>query len=237
MILMTTSLVGQIPFRTVYLHGLVRDTNRQKLSKSKADSANPLDIIAKYGADALRFALIFNTSPGTDSILSDEKVRGMQHFANKVWNITRFVLGQIQTDDEGTQMYSAQIPVAKTDADRLIIEQLRRTVDEATNNLDSFRLHEAAQGIYDFVWHEFADVYIEASKAQMNDEEHKKSTMEILYFTLTTSLKLLHPFMPFVTEAIWSHMYGTEKMLMVEHWPSLRPSTALGATAGKPEVV
>lgn len=204
MILMTTALVGQVPFRTVYLHGLVRDERRAKLSKSKADSANPLDLIAKYGTDALRMALIFNTAPGTDSILSEQKIRGMQHFANKLWNIARFVLMQTPTG-----------ALEPSDADRDITAKLANTIAVVTEHLDGLRIHEAAQELYQFVWREFADVYLEASKDRPNTA--------VLNHTLEVCLKLLHPFMPFVTEELWGRIHGgdAKDLLMVQPWPML----------------
>jgi len=219
MVLMSTALVGEVPFRTVYLHGLVRDASRAKLSKSKADSANPLDLIAKYGTDALRMALVFNTSPGTDSVLSEEKIRGMKHFANKLWNIARFI--QLNLPD-GMLRPPTQRPTPATDADRAILERLGATVASMNRNLEGFALHEAAQAAYDFAWHELADVYLEASKPQLQDPALADGTRAILAHCLATTLKLLHPFMPFVTEELWGRLTGateTTGLLMVQKWP------------------
>ncbi|OHA00449.1 MAG: valine--tRNA ligase [Candidatus Sungbacteria bacterium RIFCSPHIGHO2_02_FULL_49_12] len=213
MILMTTCLRGQIPFETVYLHGLVRDEKREKLSKSKGDSANPLDLIEKFGTDALRFALVFNTAPGTDSILSNDKIKGMKNFANKLWNIARFVL----SNQTGESLKSR--PVAVTDADQKILHELDETTRSVTENLTEYKVHEVAQAIYQFVWHSFADAYIEASKNQLRSE-NKENTEKILLFCLTEVLKLLHPFMPFITEEIWGKLPLEKKgMLMIEQWP------------------
>lgn len=218
MILMSTSLVGQIPFRTVFFHGLVRDEKRQKLSKSKADSANPLDLIAQFGADALRMGLIFNTSPGTDSVLSEQKIRGMKHFGNKLWNIARYVLMNVPAEDIST--YATTRPSPTTDADKLIVKQLDALVASITANIDRFALHEAAQEAYQFAWHEFADIYLEASKDQLLDEATAQQTRHILVWALVTILKLLHPFTPFVTEALWARILPQEKLLMVASWPA-----------------
>jgi valyl-tRNA synthetase len=223
MVLMSTSLTGQIPFRTVFLHGLVRDEKRQKLSKSKADSANPLDLIAQFGADALRMGLIFNTSPGTDSVLSEQKIRGMKHFGNKLWNIARYVLMNVPAKDIST--YATTRPSPGTDADKLILEQLDALTTSSTANIDRFALHEAAQEAYQFAWHEFADIYLEASKDQLLDEVTAQQTRHILVWTLVTILKLLHPFTPFVTEALWARILPQEKLLMVASWP--RPSDSV----------
>lgn len=220
MILMTTALRGQIPFEVVYLHGLVRDARREKLSKSKGDSANPIDLIDRYGADALRMALVFNTSPGTDSILSEEKIRGMQHFANKIWNIARYIMARVE--DEQWTLNRARVS-PKTAADQAILQKLETTIAEVTTNLDAFRIHEAAQAIYHFTWKELADVYLETSKAQLADSQTKVSTETILAYVLIQILRLLHPFMPFVTEAIWQELPAAAKdheLLMVASWPT-----------------
>ncbi len=214
MILMTTSLVGQIPFKTVYLHGLVRDEKRKKLSKSKADSADPLDLIEKFGTDALRFALIFNTAPGTDSILSEEKIKGMKHFANKLWNITRFIVSnseKIYSEED----LSRELKDDREFLDGVGIQKLRK---EVTDNLESYKIHEASQGLYHFIWHEFADKYVEEAKPLLKNPETQEQTQKRLQYILISVLKLLHPFMPFVTEEIWQKLYQGKKLLMVEEW-------------------
>lgn len=225
MILMTTYLLGEVPFRTVYLHGLVRDPENKKMSKSAGNIVDPLDVTNKYGTDALRFALIFNTAAGTDQPLAEDKIKGMKHFANKLWNISRFIL----MNTEKTEFAK---PETLTDADKAILEKLSETVKTVTLDIESLRLHEAAQSIYHFTWSEFADVYIEASKPQLQDEEQKANTQNILLYTLDQILKMLHPFMPFVTEEIWSRLTegqprirgpqsgpGQHRLLMVEEWP------------------
>jgi valyl-tRNA synthetase len=221
MILMTTYLVGQVPFETVYLHGLVRDAKREKLSKSKSDSADPLDLIAKFGTDALRFALVFNTAPGADSILSEDKIKGMKHFANKLWNIARYIISSVESYELRVEGSPLQ---AMTDADKDILVKLEQTIKDVTGHIENFRLHEAAQSIYQFTWHELADVYIEASKAQLQDEKLKANTQAILRHVLIMNLKLLHPFMPFITEHLWSELSDRKLLnkgglLMVSAWP------------------
>ncbi|MBI4054343.1 MAG: class I tRNA ligase family protein [Candidatus Doudnabacteria bacterium] len=225
---------GKPPFKKVLLHGLVRARDRQKMSKSKGNVTDPLGVIDTYGTDALRFALVFSTAAGNDIPLSEDKIRGMKHFANKLWNIARYVLTNVSIPN-------SQFPVPKreakslphtvpnalvwgyklktiTAADREISKKLQATVASVTKNLENFRLHEAAQAIYQFSWHEFADKYIEESKKQLKDEKTKKNTLYTLYFVLTTILKLLHPFMPFVTEEIWSKL-DQKEMLMISPWP------------------
>lgn len=214
MVLMSTALLGQIPFRTVYLHGLVRDANRQKMSKSKGNVIDPLQVLSQYGTDALRLALIFANAGGTDMAFTEDRVRGMKHFANKLWNITRYVVTNVSDDD----LHQSSTPPAVTEADQDILTKLQTAITETTKALEEFRFHEAAQAIYQFTWHEFADLYIETSKTQLKDESQKASTQRILGWSLITILKTLHPFTPFITEHIWSLLYP-DKILAVESWP------------------
>lgn len=221
MILMTTALTGQIPFKNVFLHGIVRDANKQKMSKSKGNMIDVLDMSSKYGSDAVRFGMVFNTAPGTDMALAEDKIKGMKHFANKLWNIARFILNNANvvspfmgSFDDKTADKSANY----TDADRDILTKLDQTVKNVTDHLENFRLHEAAQEIYQFTWHEFADIYIEASKKQLADENLKRNTQAILNHSIIIILKLLHPFMPFVTEEIWSKL-NQKDLLMIAEWP------------------
>ena len=216
MILMTTYHTGQVPFKNVYLHGLVRDASKKKMSKSLGNVIDPLDMITKYGTDAVRFALIFNTAPGTDMALAEDKIKGMKHFANKLWNIARYILANVSSTEY--QVLSTAAPAAMTDADKEILNKLEVVIKEATEHIEKFRLHEAAQSLYQFTWHELADVYIEASKTQLQNETTKENTQAILLYSLFTILKLLHLFMPFITEEIWSQLHQ-EKLLLVTPWP------------------
>lgn len=216
MILMSTYHTGQVPFKNVFLHGLVRDAQNRKMSKSLGNIIDPLDMTAKYGTDALRFAMIFNTAPGTDMALSEDKIKGMKHFGNKIWNIARFVLTNCEFAIESFEI--------KTEADKIIMEKLLAASEEVTTHLENFRLHEAAQTLYDFVWRDFADVYIEASKPQLQDENLKDNTQGLLLHVLIDSLKMLHPFMPFETEVLWNQLKNAKlvnsKILLIEKWPS-----------------
>lgn len=221
MIMLSYYRTGKPPFEKVYLHGLVRDKDRQKMSKSKGNVIDPLAVIDTYGTDALRFALIFSTAAGNDIPLAEDKIKGMQHFANKLWNIARYVLSVCLPPPPAGEETLSRSPNCSTEADRAILAKLAEAARDITANLENFRLHEAAQIIYDFIWHEFADKYIEASKKQMEDQTLQASTCYILRFTLATVLKLLHPFMPFVTEVIWREMRGKESLLMVEKWPKV----------------
>ncbi|MCL5008732.1 MAG: valine--tRNA ligase [Patescibacteria group bacterium] len=215
MVMFSYYKTGKPPFENVYLHGLVRDKDRQKMSKSKGNVIDPLGVIDTYGTDALRFALVFSTAAGNDIPLAEDKIKGMKHFANKLWNIARFIMTNVSESD-----YTFE---AQTDADKAILEALEKTVQNATKNLDSFMLHEAAQEIYQFTWRELADVYLEKSKEQLKDEKLKANTEKILLHQLVWTLKLLHPFMPFITEHIWQILREKSLVktdwLMVADWP------------------
>ncbi len=217
MILMSTYHIGQIPFRQVYLHGLVRDAQNRKMSKSLGNIIDPLDMTAKYGTDALRFALVFNTAPGTDMALAEDKIKGMKHFANKLWNISRYILMSIDSTDQ-TKFYD------KTEADKLILHQLETVKSSIAGHFENFRLHEAAQELYQFTWTQLADVYIEASKEQLQNDDQKQNTQALLLHLLIENLKLLHPFMPYLTETIWSHL-NQPQMLLISPWPSKNSPT------------
>ena len=215
MIMLSYYRIGKEPFRTVFLHGLVRDKDRQKMSKSKGNVVDPLGVIDTYGADALRFALIFSTAAGNDIPLAEEKIRGMKHFANKLWNISRFIIMNV----EGAKL-PKEAPRPLTEPDKKITKELNDTIKTVTKNLDNLALHEAAQNIYQFTWHEFADIYIEAAKTQLKNASEKADTQKILLYSLSQILKLLHPFMPYITEAIWDNIKGDgSSLLMIESWP------------------
>ena len=218
MILMSTALLGQIPFKTVYLHGLVRDPEKKKMSKSKGNVIDPLDVSSKYGTDALRFALVFANAGGTDMAFMEERVKGMKHFGNKVWNIARFIISNTLETDQGLNAKSDDTMIPITDADRDILGKLDETIKLVTKNIEDFRFNEGAQNIYDFIWHELADKYLEASKPQLADADQAENTKLILLSTLKHSLRLLHPFMPFITEYIWE-LLGTNSFLATEKWP------------------
>ena len=164
-------------------------------------------------------ALIFGSGPGNDTVFDEQRVKGMKHFANKLWNIARYVLANIESSDFKWE--------AKTDADREILAKLEAAKKSATNHLDNFRLHEAAQEIYQFTWHELADIYMEASKKQLLDEKLKENTQKLLLHNLINVLKLLHPFMPFITEELWgilgqANLLGKHNLLIVSNWPKLK---------------
>ncbi len=219
MILMSTYLLGQVPFKNVLLHGLVRDADKQKMSKSKGNVINPLDWTEKYGTDALRIGLIFSTAAGNDIPLAEEKIRGMKFFANKLWNIGRFIEMnkpegiEIRIEDD----FKKLAEIAKTKEDKKWVQKVESLARTTGENIETFRLHEAAQTLYQFVWHEFADKYIEDVKGRMDANSYS-----VLISLYAVQLKLLHPFMPFVTEAIYQQMPGHGESIMIEPWPSAK---------------
>ncbi len=216
MILMSGFHLGQVPFKTVYLHGLVRDEKGQKISKSLGNNIDPLAMIAKYGTDAVRISLVIGTAPGTDSKISEQKIKGYRNFANKLWNIARFVLMSLpENTDEvlGTDLKPE---------DQKNLEELAEITKDATKDMEEYRFYMAAEKIYHYVWHTFADKIIEESKTKLASEDSavKLSAQRMLLEILVTSLKLLHPFMPFVTEEIYSKLpIAYKKLLIVENWP------------------
>lgn len=215
MILMTGFLLDDIPFKTVYLHGLVRDAQGRKMSKSLGNIIDPLTMSEKYGADATRLSLIIGNAPGNDLKMSEDKIRGHRNFANKIWNASRFVISN-------TKDFETQSKPEFIERDKAILQELAVLAQEVTKDIEEFRLYLAAEKLYHYFWHTFADKIIEEAKPRLRDAstEETLSTQRMLYEALTTLLKLLHPFMPFVTEAVWEHVPQTErKLLMVEEWP------------------
>lgn len=210
MILMSTYGLEQIPFRQVYIHGMLRDKQGRKFSKSLGNGRDPIEVIEQYGADALRLSLVKGLSAGNDSRFYEEKVVGARNFVNKLWNISRYIL----TDNENSGDSSIEYPEAKTEADKWILGNLNSVIKSVTKELDKCYFSQASEILYDFTWNKFADWYLEVAKI----EEGKQ---EILLYILQTLLKLWHPFCPFVTEKIWKNM-GSDKLLMVEEWPMLR---------------
>lgn len=215
MILMSGFLVGEVPFKQVYLHGLVRDGQGRKMSKSLGNIIDPLDMVSKYGADATRLSLIIGAAPGMDLKLSEDRVRGYKHFANKLWNVTRFVL-------ENYDIQSADAKFNPTD--EKFMTSTNEMVKSVTKNIEQFRLDLAADEVYHFVWDKFAAVEIELAKSvfknEQNEESAVRSKQRLLFETLITSLKALHPFMPFVTEAVWQKLPQKDaELLLVAKWP------------------
>ncbi|MBA3733405.1 valine--tRNA ligase [Patescibacteria group bacterium] len=213
MIMLGLYMTGKTPFKTVYLHGLVLDAKGLKMSKSKGNVIDPLIITQKFGTDAFRMGMVIGNTPGTSLPLSEDKIKAYKHFANKIWNITRFVYTNAPNDE-------LKKPTVTSD-DEIILKELDILVKDVTKDMDSYKFYLAAEKLYHYVWHTFADKIIEESKAklQSNDVAIISSAQYTLRYILETSLKLLHPFMPFITEEIWSNISSDKKMLMVSEWP------------------
>lgn len=209
MIMMGLYITGEIPFKDVYLHGLVTDEHGQKMSKSKGNVLNPMDIIGEYGSDALRIGLLAGQSAGNNQPFTKNKVIGGRNFANKLWNISRYV-----EDKVGEKSNLRADPKPETIVDHWILQRANSTSQEVSKAIESYRLSEAWEQVYHFIWHDLADWYIEASKSVPN--------LSVLGYVLETSLKLAHPFAPFVTEAIWQTLdWEHDTLLVVQSWPEL----------------
>ena len=206
MILMTEYLLDDKPFETVYLHGMIRDKDGKKMSKSTDNGIDPLDMIKKFGTDALRLSLIIGSAPGADLRLYEEKIAGYRNFVNKLWNIARFILSGV----EEIRVIDKQ-PEAKTLADRWILAEFNKLIHEMTADLDNFRFSPAGEKLYEFSWNKLADWYLEIAKIEKNKDE-------ILLYILEKLLIISHPFTPFVTEVIWQE-FKTDNLLMVANWP------------------
>jgi valyl-tRNA synthetase len=212
---MTQYVLGTIPFHTVYLHGLVRDAKGNKMSKSLGNALDPLDIAAKYGADAGRMALVFGTAPGTDSRISEDKIKGQKLFANKLWNITRFILSNFEI---------TSLTTTYTERDTELYKEWKKHLELVTTDIENFSLHRASESMYNYIWTRLADQIIEESKQLLVSDDFaiQQSRQKLLYTLLTESITVLHPFMPFVTETIWQILPHKERpLLMITPWPTL----------------
>lgn len=234
------------PFETVYFHGLVRDEKNRKMSKSLGNVLDPLDIIPKYGTDALRMALVVGSAPGQDLAVGESKIKGYRNFSNKIWNASRFVLlqatgGDLQTGKIGDIKIDDLNIDEKilTDADKDILAKHKEIIKSATNKIDKFRFSQAGEELYEYFWHQFCDIYIEAAKGQLANENNQEprdnnqtnsniqisnNTKKVLIKVLSESLVLLHPFVPFVTEAVWQELRkispNLSESIMIAKWPS-----------------
>ena len=217
MIFSALEYTGQAPFDTVVIHGLVRDAQGRKMSKSLGNGIDPLEIIRDYGADALRLALVIGSTPGNDMRFSDEKVRSARNFANKLWNAARFVMMNLP---EG---FEAGMPAAEALdlSDRWVLSSLNTLAKNVTENLDRFELGLAAQKVQDFIWDVYCDWYIEIAKVRLNSENAAEAdnARKVLVYVLSQALKLLHPFMPFITEEIYQALPGSAATIMTQPWP------------------
>lgn len=211
MVMLGIYRTGKVPFKTIYLHGLVNDAKGKKMSKSKGNVINPLELTGKYGTDALRLALSIGITPGNDGSLGEKKVEGYRNFANKLWNVARFILDKAGDD------YSSTPPKAETLADTWIMDTFSRENAAITKAIEGYRFSEAGEGVYSLLWNDLADWYLEASKDQANTP--------LLVWCLENILKLAHPFAPFVTEAIWQEMPWQKQNLIVSRWPELKETS------------
>ena len=215
---------GQVPFNKVFIHGIVRDSLGRKMSKSLGNGIDPLEIIAKYGTDALRFSLVLGISPGNDIRYMPEKLESASNFANKLWNASKFVLSNMPED--GSKLAEDKLPENLCYEDKWILSKLNKLVKEVTNNLENFELGIATQKVYDFIWNEFCDWYIEMVKSRLYDENctTKFAAQYTLNKVLKDSLKLLHPVMPFITEKIYMQLYHNDESIMISKWPEYTES-------------
>ena len=215
----------QTPFHTVFIHGLVRDDQGRKMSKSLGNGIDPLEMAEKYGADALRFNLVTGNSPGNDMRFYTERCEAMRNFANKIWNASRFLMMNLTIEDNA-------LPEKLELEDKWILSKLNTVIAEVTENMDHYELGVAAQKIYDFIWDTYCDWYIEMTKARLQGEDlaAKEQAQRVLCYVLTETLKLLHPFMPFLTEEIWQalpHAADNQvKFLMLQSWPQAQAGLA-----------
>jgi len=217
MIMLGIYVTGEVPFRDVYLHGMVLDEKSQKMSKSKGNVINPMDMVVKYGSDALRLGLIASRSPGQNQAFSIDRIIAGRNFCNKLWNIARFIEAGLG------DTFEPKTPEPKTAADHWIVQELAQASQNIERALESYRFAEAGESLYHAVWDSVADWYIEASKTQPNPD--------LLAWVLDTTLRLAHPFAPFVTETIWQTLSWHDTLLISENWPEMIPYDELLATA------
>lgn len=205
---------GEVPFKHVFIHGLVRDAQGRKMSKSLGNGIDPLEIVDKYGADALRFTLATGNAPGNDMRFSTERVEASRNFANKIWNASRFTLMNLEITEN-------RLPETLLIEDKWIVSKYNRLVGEVTENIDKFELGVAVSKLYDFIWDSFCDWYIELVKPRLFDKgsESAKSAQYVLTYVLSNTMKLLHPFMPFITEEIWQHLPHEGESIMISEFP------------------
>lgn len=214
MIMLGIYCTGKVPFETVYLNGLVRDKTGQKISKSKGNVINPIEMIDKYGTDALRLGLLMGTAAGNDTSVSEEKIRGYRNFANKIWNAARFVQ---MTASEELSIEGAEILTE----DRAMIDEFTSVTKKITHNLEKLNLAGAGEILYEYFWHNFCDICIEKLKKRVQDPATEKSAKATLHYLLKNSLILLHPFVPFVSEAVWQELYPKNGLLLGQKWVGL----------------
>jgi len=218
MIMFSLYLTGKVPFRDVYIHGRISDQFGKKMSKSRGNVIDPLEFVEKYGADALRMGiLVGGNTAARNTALSEDKVRGYRNFANKIWNMARFLNMEVDKAGGKIDLKATQNTARHTPEDKKLLDALSLLVKVATENLEAYRFTEAGEAVYQFLWHELADNYIEHLKTA----ENKDIALGIFRHSFMTGLKLLHPFMPFVTEKIWEYVpENDEGPIIIASWPS-----------------
>lgn len=221
MVFFGLEVMGEVPYPTVYLHGLIRDAEGQKMSKTKGNVLDPIELVDEYGADALRFTVVTQGTPGNDSRLSRDRIEDSRNFANKLWNATRFALraideADVRLDEEGPARPTAGVSLA----DRWILSRLDAVTAETTRLFENYLFGEGGRQIRDFIWSELCDWYIEAAKVRLRGDATERQTVaQTLAFVLERSMRLLHPFMPFITEALWAELPHAGPRLMISPWP------------------
>tara|TARA_B100000686_G_scaffold336057_1_gene405459 strand:+ start:929 stop:3580 length:2652 start_codon:yes stop_codon:yes gene_type:complete len=221
MVMMGLRFMGDVPFQTVYIHALIRDSEGQKMSKTKGNVIDPLLMMDKYGTDALRFTLAAFAAQGRDIKLAEDRIEGYRNFCNKLWNASRFIFMNLEDYDGGIELGDAELGLAE----RNIFSKFNRTAGEVNRGLEEFKFNEAASVLYKFVWNEFCDWYIEEAKTQLaRGGAARRAAQNVLLHVLERSLRLLHPFIPFITEEIWQKLPGTGKSLMIADFPKFDPA-------------
>lgn len=229
MVMMGIEFTGKSPFHTVYMHGLVRDGQGRKMSKTTGNVIDPIDTIESVGCDALRFSLVTGCTPGQDISLSLEKIESNRNFVNKMWNVGKYINGQVLSKLEGIDKNSLAVstPMTAEDlsrmqlAEKYIISKCHDVCSQVTKDLDNYDFGPAGSKMYEFVWDEFADWYIEASKTRGKDTASMEKTARVLNYIWDRSLRLMHPFMPFITETLWQSIPHNDESLMISHWPQM----------------
>ncbi|MEK7202832.1 MAG: class I tRNA ligase family protein, partial [Patescibacteria group bacterium] len=231
MIMMSLFAIQEIPFKNVYLHGMILDKDGKKMSKSKGNGIDPADMIKKFGADAVRLSMLINNTPGSDTRMSEEKIEGSRNFVNKFWNISRFIIENCKfsaygRSPEGRHATSYKLQATSYSlSDRWILYKINNIIKKVDNDLTKYNFSQAGERLRAFTWNDFADWYLEISKFEKNEEKN-----EILFYILKNLLKLWHPFIPFVTEVIWQEIdsgINEQKFLMIEKWPVCAAATAV----------
>lgn len=230
MMMMGLKFMGDVPFRQVYIHALVRDAEGQKMSKSKGNVVDPLELMDRYGTDAFRFTLASMASPGRDILLDEERFAGYRNFCNKLWNATRFIL--LNLEDAKPEYHENPAPVSLPD--RWILLKLDQCIRETNSSLEQFRFDEAAHQVYHFIWHEFCDWYLEFSKPLLQEPD-QSATRRVMLHVLHQVLRLLHPFMPFITEAIWNTVFNGSSSILEASYPRSSDLQDLHETGKKTE--